>query len=557
MRLTTLFLCLSAVSVCGQEQLTRRLDSLFAPAVNAKKPGGIVYVMRGDDVIYRKAVGMADVGKGIPNDFHFQYDIASIAKQFTAMCIALLEEQGKVSPDDAVRKFYPEFQLSEKVKVRHLLDHTSGIREAYVLAMLSGKMNLKGELRKSANSKSYLFEVLSKERDLNFEPGSELAYTNINYILLADIVERISKQPFHVFADSAIFKPLGMSSTFYRVGYHQVYPNEAKGYLYKGPNKFKPRKATGGILGDGKMVTTADDLVKWEQNLRHNKLGLGKQKLVEKIYTSSKLNSGEETQYGYGFWIREHRGLKTISHGGDDGRFTSFILKFPELEVTIICLANSSLYNNTESTAYNVADIVLGKSLLPKQKPREHKYVQVAKEELTPWAGNYGRIDSKGLARFRKITLRDGLYASASYRGDGTPLKAIADTAFVLTTHSGTQIEFSFGKKERGNYFDEKYVTEPPWRFEQIHPQQYSAEDFKGAFVNRTTAARLKVKMKRKKLMARKGIIQIPLVDFGPDQFYAIDNDALFIFQRNAQGKVTSLKVNASDFRNFIFERVK
>jgi CubicO group peptidase (beta-lactamase class C family) len=558
MRLPVLFLSLAMLnSAWAQTDAVKKLDSLFAPAVNSKKPGGVIYVMQGDDVIYKKAIGLADMAKGTPNSFELKYDLASIAKQFTGMCIALLEEQGKISAEDPLRKFYPEFRLPETIKIKNLIDHTSGIREAYVLATLSGKTNLKGELRKSANTKEYLLGVLQKERDLNFESGSELAYTNINYILLADIVERISKQPFHRFADSAIFKPLKMTNTFYRHQYDQQFPGEAKGYLVIGPNRFKPRKATGGILGDGKMVTTIDDLVKWEQNLRHNTLGMKKQTLVDKLYTSSKLNNGELTQYGYGFWNREYRGLKTISHGGDDGRFTSFILKFPERELAIICLANSSLYYNTESTAYQVANIVLEKSLKPEEKPREYNYIELPKEKLQTWVGNYGSIDDKGLARFRKIAVRDHLYASASYYSEGTLMKPVEEKVFILTNRSGTQVQFTFGKNKNGHFFDEKYQNESPWHFEQIQPQKFVPRNFKGVYLNTTTGARLKVKAKGDKLLAKKGIIRIPLIDFGPDQFYATQNDALFIFQRDANRKIISLKVNAADFRNFIFEKVK
>ncbi|MFM7486323.1 MAG: serine hydrolase domain-containing protein, partial [Cytophagales bacterium] len=328
----------------------QKIDSLLSIGDHTRKPGGIVAVLKGDEVIYKKAVGLADISRNIPNSFDHKYDLASIAKQFTGICIALLEEQGKLSTEDLLFLYYPDFQFSKEIKIKNLLDHTSGIREAYVLATLSGKINLKGELRKKYNTKPYLMKVLTREKDLNFEPGSELAYTNINYILLGDIVEKVSKQPLYRFADSAIFKPLQMNNTFYRFKQNMEIPGEAKGYFVKG-KKYKPVKAVGGILGDGKLVTTIDDLLKWENNLRHNKLGKSSQQLIEKLYTSSKLNNGDLSHYGYGFWINEYRGLKQINHGGDDGRFTSFILKFPEQEIVIIALANSSLYNNTVSTS--------------------------------------------------------------------------------------------------------------------------------------------------------------------------------------------------------------
>ena len=514
-------------------------------------------MLRGSEVIYRKAIGLADISKGISNSFEFKYDLASMAKQFTAMCIALLEEQGRVSTNDPLRKYYPEFQLPNEIKIKNLIDHTSGIREAYVLAVLSGKANFKGELKQKFNTKAYLLEVVKRERDLNFQPGSELAYTNINYILLADLVERISKQPFHVFADSAIFKPLQMNNTFYRTEPDMVISGEAIGYLVVGNNKFKPQKATGGILGDGKMVSTIDDLIKWEQNFRHNKLGEANPNLVDKLYASSTLNNGELTHYGYGLWNREYRGLKTISHGGDDGRFTSFILKFPEQDLVVICLSNSSLYNNTESTAYQIADILLDEKLSPKTKSKIDRYISLPLEKLTPYVGVYKRIDENGLAQLRRILLTGNLFISASYYHKGLLLKPIADSIFMATNGAGSTIRFVFDKTSEGVVFEEQFMTNPPRRFEKVQLVKSSSRVFTGVYVNKSTGARLKVKSKGAELLAKKGIIRIPLIPFGENQFYATKNDALFIFQRDSTEQVKSIKVNASDFRNFVFEKVK
>jgi CubicO group peptidase (beta-lactamase class C family) len=558
MRYLGVLLCLIvSLPTYSQPEINRRLDSLFAGFGNTRKPGGVVAVMQGDEVIYKKAIGFANIKKGIPNSFQFKYDLASMAKQFTATCIALLEEQGKLSVDDPLRKYYPEFQLPKEIKIKNLIDHTSGIREAYVLAVLSGKSNLKGELKQKFNTKAYLLEVLKRERDLNFQPGSEFAYTNINYILLADLVERISKQSFHVFADSAIFKPLQMNNTFYRTEPGMMIPGEAIGYLAVGNNKFKSQKATGGILGDGKMVSTIDDLIKWEQNFRHNKLGEANQNLVDKLYASSTLNNDEPTHYGYGLWNIEYRGLKTISHGGDDGRFTSFILKFPEQDLVVICLSNSSLYNNTESTAYQIADILLNDKLQPNPTPVQYSYISLPPEKLTSYVGLYKRIDENGLAQLRKISLAGNLSVSTSYYHDGLLLKPIADSRFVATNRTGSTVKFTFEKTSDGVVFEEQFMANAPWHFEKIQPGENSSHVFTGVYVNKSTDARLKVKSRGVELLAKKGIIRIPLIPFGENQFYATKNDALFIFQLDSNRRVKSIKVNASDFRNFVFEKVE
>ena len=560
MKLVLLVACLALCFVChGQSEGDfQKIDSLLSVGDHSRKPGGIIAVLKGDEVIYRKAVGLADISKNIPNSFNHKYDLASIAKQFTGMCIALLEEQGKLSTEDLLARYYPEFQFSKGIKIKNLIDHTSGIREAYVLATLSGKINLKGGLRKRYNTEAYLMKVLQREKDLNFEPGSELAYTNINYILLADIVEKISKQLFHKFADSAIFKPLGMANTFYRYKQEMEIPGEAKGYLVKG-KKYKPVKAVGGILGDGKLVTTIDDLVKWERNLRRNRLGNSDQALIDKLYTSSKLTDGELTHYGYGFWINDYRGLKTISHGGDDGRFTSFILKFPEQDVIIIALANSSLYNSTVSSTYQIADVLLSEFFVkPKLANKQYEFISIPKQTMESKVGIYKNINEKGLAQLRKIVMdADSLYITAGFQGKGLNLKATKSGLFVANTRDGRQIMITFDEDATKSSFEEQIAENKPRKFVEIENLSSQLTEFNGIYHNETTQVRLKVRSKRKKLIASKGIIKIPMIAFGDNQFYAYENDALFIFQRDSTGKVASLKVNASDFRNFIFTKLK
>ena len=297
--------------------------------------------------------------------------------------------------------------------------------------------------------------------------------------------------------------------------------------------------------------------VKWEQNFHNNKLGNSGQKLVDKVYASSMLNNGTLTNYGYGLWNREYRGLKTISHGGDDGRFTSFILKFPEQGLAVIYLSNSSLYDNTESTAYRIADILLQEQLQPKAKPIEHKFISQPLEKMTPWVGIYKRIDERGLAQFRRVTLSVNLAISTYNYSSGLPLKSVTDSFFVAKTREGNQVSVAFHKGKGGVHFEEQFMTDPPRRFEKVEPSKLSTRHLTGTYINKSTNARLKVKSNGNNLLAKKGIIRIPLIPFGGDQFYATKNDALFIFQQNSNGEAGSLKVNASDFRNFVFEKMK
>ncbi len=549
------WLTLSPFVSWTQIKQEQRIDSLFTNWQVKESPGGVIAVLQNGNVIYKKAFGLADIDKNIKNSPELKYDLASVAKQFTAFCIALLDEQGTLSVDDDLRKYYPEFQYPEGIKIKNLLDHTSGIREAYVLAMLSGKMNLKGEVPKKYNTKEFLLQVLSKERDLNFRTGDELAYTNVNYILLGDIVERVSKKPLYVFADSAIFKPLGMNNTVFRYKQKMEIDGEASGYYQKN-KKFKKGKAFGGILGDHNLLSTIDDLIKWELNFYNNQLGKQNQQLIDKVYTSSKLNNGELTHYAYGLWTNDYRGLKQINHGGDDGRHTSFILKFPEKQLDIIVLANSYRYNDTEDKAYSIANIILEDFLTkPIESNETADIIFPLVEELKPKIGLYTRVTKDGLAQLRKVSFSDSsLYISAGYYGKGIKLSATEQNHFKATLGNGNRIQFQF-QSDSAQLTLKEIFGEKVGYFKRTKEFKPVFTDFLGSYVNESTGAKLKVKKKKNGIVARKGIIKFPLLVFDRDQFFAFQHDALFIFERDASGKVIRLKANAKDFRNFIFTR--
>lgn len=557
---TTLLFFLSSFTLDAQIQnavtidsaSSRKIDSLFQDWNKKDTPGGVVAIIANHRVIYKKAFGMADLRKRVPNSVESAFDLASIAKQFTGMCIALLEEQGKLSVEDDIHKYYPEFQFGKPIPIKHLLDHTSGIREAYVLATLSGKVNLKGALPKKYNTKKFLFEVLKHERDLNFNPGDEMAYTNVNYIILGDIVEKVSGMSLRKFADSAIFKPLGMLHTVFRDHPEINEPTEATGYLFNG-KKFKKRKPQAGVVGDGNLLSTLDDLVRWDQNFYENKLGNRDPELIKRITTTSLLKNGDTTYYGYGLFILKERGLLKVGHGGDNGMHTSIITRFPNEQFTVICLANSSRYYSTESKANYIGELILRDRFTKPTKPDNiDSSTHVSEADMKKKIGLYTNIDEKGLGHLRKVMYKDGsLYIAGYYYGDGMKLSAIKPDYFVFKNNFGTlhvQFKDTVGTiKLVEQWRDGPPVTLVPEKKDlKIH-----YDDFKGSYHNSSTGATLKVKSKKGKIVARKGIIRIPLIPFDRDIFYATQNDALLIFRRGADGEVSEMKINARDFRNF------
>lgn len=548
-----LFSCFQEQTVFAQQNLA--IDSLFRDWNTPEKPGGVVAVLQEDQVVYQKAFGMADIRKGIPNTIDRSFNLASVAKQFTAACIALLEEQGKLSLEDDLSQFYPEFPFADRVKIKHLLDHTSGIREASVLAILSGKMNIKGQLPKKYQTKEYYFNMLTKQTDLNYPPGEVLAYTNINYILLGDIVEKVSGQSLRQFADSAIFQPLGMTHTFFRDSPDTVITNEAHGYLYTG-KRYKPKKAFGGIVGDHNLVSTLDDLIVWMRNFDHNQLGDKSDQLIKTLITSSYFNNGAPTNYAYGLWSSEYRGLRQVYHGGDNGQHTSHLMRFPDQRFSVIVLANSSKYDDTQSKAYQIADVLLKDKLEEKAEiDTSFAFISIKEEALRPKVGLYKMINDQGMGQIRKVSLHEGsLYISDSYYHDGLRLDPIATNKFIAKNPIGKYLHITFKYTVEGTQLLEKYEGKER-QLSKVKELTVDYNEYSGLFINKSVDANLTIKSRKNRIFAKKGIIKIPLIPIDKDIFYDTNNSALFIFERDAKEQVVQLKVNANDFRNFIFER--
>ena len=536
-------------------QQNSAIDSLFRDWNTPKTPGGVVAVLQEDQVVYKKAFGIADIQKGVSNTIDLSFNLASVAKQFTATCIALLEEQDKLSLEDHLSQYYPEFPFADSVKIKHLLDHTSGIREASVLAILSGKMNIKGQLPRKYQTKDYYFKMLSKQTNLNYPPGEMLAYTNINYILLGDIVEKVSGQSLRQFADSAIFQPLGMTNTFFRDSPDTVVSNEAKGYLYTG-KKYKRRKVLGGIVGDHNLVSTLDNLIAWMRNFNHNQLGYKNDQLIKTLTTSSHFNNGKLTSYAYGLWTSEYRGLHQVYHGGDNGQHTSFIVRFPEQKLSVIVLANSSKYDDTQSKAYQIADILLKGKLKEKTEiDTSFTFISLKEEALRPKVGLYKMINDQGMGQIRKVSLNEGsLYISDNYHHDGLKLDPIATDEFIAKNPIGKYLHITFTGTPEGIQLLEQYEGKER-ELSKVKELIVNYDNYRGFFTNKSVNVNLNIKSKRDRIFAKKGIIKIPLVPIDKDTFFDTNNNALFVFKRNGTGQVVQLKVNANDFRNFIFEK--
>lgn len=311
----------------------KMVDVLFHDYDRPDVPGASVMVIQNGKVLLAKSYGMADLENKIPSAPDVNYRLASVTKQFTAMAIMILVDSGKMSFDDPITKFFPEFpDYGKRITVRHLLNHTSGLL-AYEDIIPKGTTLPVLDIN--------ALRLLQVQDHTYFPPGSQFRYSNTGYAFLALIVEKVSGQTFAAFLRDKIFQPLGMKQSLaYESGISAV-SNRAFGYTEqkKGDYSKTDQSLTSSVLGDGGVYSSISDLYKWDQSLYTTKLV--SKKILAEAFTPGKSTLHEkDLRYGFGWFISEYRGLKKIWHYGSTVGFSTRLERFPERKFTVIILSN-------------------------------------------------------------------------------------------------------------------------------------------------------------------------------------------------------------------------
>lgn len=334
------------------QALAAQLDAVIAPMYRANEPGATVIVMKDGKAVLRKAYGMADVAGKVAMQPDMTLRLGSITKQFTAVSILMLAEEGKLNLSDPVTKFLPDYPMQGKtITVEHLLTHTSGI-----VSYTNKPDFMKGMTRDL--TPSAMIDTF-KNDPLEFEPGARMRYNNSGYFLLGAIIEKLSGQTYAKFVETRIFTPLGMRHTAFE-GSEQVPPVWAVGHS-KAEQGFKlaPPLSMTQPYAAGSLVSTVDDLALWDAAISAGKLL--KPDSWKRAFTSYKLANGDATHYGYGWGIGTLRGSPMVSHGGGINGFSTFALRLPEKKVFVAVLGNiDGGLASPEFVAKKVAAITAG-----------------------------------------------------------------------------------------------------------------------------------------------------------------------------------------------------
>lgn len=385
-----IFSCAS--TALGQEAKDARaeqVDKLFAAWDKRDSPGCALAVIKDGQIIYKRGYGMAHLEHDAPITSTTIFDIGSVSKQFTAMSMLLLAEQGKISLDDDIRKYLPEMpQYEATITIRHLIHHTSGIRDYLTLVGLVGD---------GRDEDYYLdaevVDLLARQKQLNFKPGDQWLYSNSGYFLLSQIMKRASGKSLRQFADEYIFKPLGMRNTHFNDDHTELARGRAQGYAPRRSGGFSISVSPLDMVGDGNVVTTVEDLFLWDQNFYHNKLGKGRQELITEAITTGTLNSGEKLEYAAGLFVTSYKGLKEVSHGGAFVGYRAGLLRLPDQQFSVACECNLASIDPM-TLAHRVADIYLADQFKQETaktggQADKPKFIQLSESELKDKTGAF------------------------------------------------------------------------------------------------------------------------------------------------------------------------
>ncbi len=394
------------------------MDALFADLDKPGRPGAAIGIYQGGRAEYLKGYGYADLEQGTRITPETVFNLASVSKHFTAFAIALLAREGKIDLDEDVRTYLPYMpDFGKRVTVNHLIHHTSGLRTSEILFELGGQ-----EIGGTAHQ-AQIPNLASRQRELNFEPGSEYLYCNLAYSLLPEIVKAVSGRSFREFTTERMFKPLGMAHTLAQDDATEIIPKRAPSYESGGEGKPWVRSLENyDVIGATGLMTSVQDLMKWAANFTHPVVGDAR--LIEQMGTTGKLNDGTPINYAFGLTREKYAGHEALAHTGSSAGYRTLFAYFPKKDFAVAILMNSP--GDRDGPLQAIADLYLngGPGTLPVKPTPVAPRADVMQAALGHYLSEYGAAVEIS---------RDGdKLALASGGGSKTPLAFRKDGTFDL-----------------------------------------------------------------------------------------------------------------------------
>lgn len=524
------------------------VDRLFAPWQRHDSPGCAVGVSRGGSTVLERGYGMANLELGVPIAPASVFHVASVTKQFTAMSIMLLAQDGRLSIDDDVRRHLPEWAGPPGVTIRHLLTHTSGIHDAFLLIEMAAPDT-------SRPRHDQLVGLLARQRGLSEPPGRRYVYNNGGYVLLGEIVARASGRSLRAFADERIFQPLGMRQTHLHDDPDGLVPLQATGYTRGGDGGLRVARRPDGVVGNGGLFTSVGDLLRWEHNFVEPRVGSAA--LLASMTVPPALPDGATTVYGFGLQHDRHDGHHAIGHSGGDPGASAYVVRYPDDDLAVAVLCNSDEIDST-GLVHQIANAYLGAPAADAAAPAsEPEPPPLQPAQLTANEGLYRDPTDEALLR---IFVRDGTLRGSPGAGadGGWPIVPLGGDRFRIP---GTDIVLEFGAGANGGRSLRISGERPvPSVLERVAPLTLSATqlaayagDYRSGELATTYALRVRAGGLVADVPGRASIALQPIVR---DTFAGSLVGAI-AFARDRAGRVTGFTVQAYAARGVGFERVR
>ena len=432
--------------VAGAE---RAFDKV-AKSVTMPAPGCAVGVSLNGESVFEKAFGLAEMEHGVPNTAQTVFESGSVAKQFTAAALVLLQQDGKLNIDDPVRKYIPEFpDYGSPLTIRHMLNHTGGLRDWFSVRALSGEGA--GE---HIITQQMIFDTIIRQKGLDFTPGSEYSYSNSGYQLAAMLVERVSKQKFADFVAERILKPVGMKNTGYRDDFQRITPGRAQAYSKSGEGPWRLNMPMMTAHGGGGMLTTVGDWLKWNAMLDAKTWNAP---LVDALETQAVLNNGQKIGYALGLTVELYKGHKQVAHGGATAGYRTVLAQLSRQKGFDSCTLQRNGTGFEPLWQIRIADEILGPFPEPPAAPNAEKLpIQQPEKYVGLWKNERNKTATR-------VSINNG-----ELRFGNTPMLAMPDgsimigaTKLVFKNDSARKTDFGRRNRRRRHY---RFTAEAEWQ---------------------------------------------------------------------------------------------
>jgi CubicO group peptidase (beta-lactamase class C family) len=512
------------------------IDKIFS-GWSESTPGGVIQLTREGQTIYQKAFGMADLEHNTKVTTETIFEAGSVSKQFTAAAVLLLAEQGKIKFTDNILIYFPDFPAYGKdITIENLLHHTSGLRDWGSVADIGGWPR-----GTRVYTPAHVKEIIWRQTTTNFKPGSAYSYSNSNYSMLTFLVEKVSGQSFQSFTSEYLFNPVGMTKTRWRDNYRLIIPGRALAYS-RSLNMYALNMPFENTFGHGGLLTTTDDLSKWNNRWKTASLGVKTNQLQKE---KGVLNNGTSIAYARGVSVNTFNGMEEISHSGSTAGYRSWLAYYPEKNLSVTYLSNDGSKSPVEA-GKQIAEIFLGKEA--DKRTEIPPFIPVQKSWAEPKAGIYKEMNGFDI---QELIWKDSALRIAKNK---RAVQAVSPNSFYLE-----KFRFDF-PSANGNPASVRLTSPAGDTSTYLRVIPFSTDEkmllsYSGTYFSEEADVTVKIILKEGKLqISRDAGILIPLMPVYLDYFETNDQDHL-LFKKN-ETSIIGLEWSISRAYNVWFKKI-